>query len=208
MGYERQHEVVRDASLTFGHILKTNLPPRLAGKPVDCVYAPPDDAAIDAAAKDGKVLLSVLLFETPRSSNIQLAEEPIVREEDADGNIVEFKLGAPTMISPRYMITPCVKDPLEAQVVLGLIMQLFFDHPSFLPDDIQGESIHGEDHCPIHFDDRFRVNDQMALWQGLAPGKAFRASLVYSVDVRLDSARKKGVRRVMERILDYKKLQG
>jgi len=205
MGHDRQHEVVRDCSLTFAHILKTYLPPRLDQKPVECTFEAPSDAAVDAAAAEGKILISVILIDTALSA-IQQVEEPVIREEDDDGNIVEYRLGSPTMISPRYLITPFCKDPLEGQVVQGLIMQLFFDHPSFLPEDVQGVSIHGEARTPIHFDDKIRYHDQMAIWSGL--GKPFRASLVYAADVRLDSARKTGIRRVMERILDYKKIQG
>ncbi|MGH7296109.1 MAG: Pvc16 family protein, partial [Polyangiaceae bacterium] len=181
MGYERQHEVVRDCTLTFAHILRTYLPPRLDQKPVECIFDLPDPAQIDAVAAEGKVLVSIVLIETLRSSH-QKIEEPIVREEDTEGNIVEFRLGSPTMICPRYMITACCKDQLESQVVQGLIMQLFFDHPEFLPDDVQGESIHGEERAPIHFDDKFRYQDQIAVWQGF--GKPFRASLMYSVEVR------------------------
>jgi len=205
MGHERQHEVIRDCSLTFAYILKTHLPPRLEHKPVECVFEAPTDALIESSAAENKVLISIILIETTLSTT-QMTEQPVVREEDEEGNIVEYRLGSPTMVSPRYMITPFSKDPLEAQVVQGLIMQLFFDHPSFLPEDVQGQSIHGEDRAPIHFDNKITYHDQMALWSGL--GRPFRASLVYAVDVRLDSARKTGIRRVMERILDYKKIQG
>jgi len=205
MGYERQHEVIRDCSRTFAYILERHLPPRLEQKPVTCCFEAPSDALIESAAAEGKVLISVILLETTLATT-QITEQPVVREEDEEGNIVEFRLGSPTMVTPRYLITPFSKDPLEAQVVQGLIMQLFFDHPTFLPEDVQGESIHGEDRAPIHFDEKVRYHDQMALWSSL--GRPYKPSLVYAVDVRLDSARKIGIRRVMERILDYKKIQG
>jgi len=205
MGYERQHEVIRDVSRTFANILEKHLPARLEQKPVTCVFEAPSDALIESTAADGKVLISIILIETTLSTT-QMTEQPIIREEDEEGNIVEFRLGSPTNVSPRYLITPFSKDPLEGQVVQGLIMQLFFDHPTFLPEDIQGESIHGEDRPPIHFDEKVRYHDQMAIWSAL--GRPYKPSLVYAADVRLDSAKKIGIRRVMERILDYKKIQG
>ncbi len=206
MGQERQHEVVRDATLTFAHILKTYLPPRLDGKKVDVRFEPPTDEEVEKAAKDGRIILTVILMNVTRAQGRQVMDEPVVREEDEEGNIVEYRLGIPTYISPRYMITPWVKDPLEAQVVYGVIMQHFFDHPEFLPQDIQGVSIHGEDRCPINFDDKFNLDEQLKIWQALM--RPYRASLVYTTSLRLDSVKKTLVRRVKERILDYKKLQG
>jgi hypothetical protein len=205
MANDKQHEVVRDATLTFGHILKTYLPPRLGGRAVEVVYEAPDQKTVDEVAAQGKILLSMILIDTLRSTGGQTMEQPIVREEDDEGNLVEYRLGPPTYISPRYLVTCWAKDPLESQAIQGLVMQLLFDRPQFLPEDVQGVSIHGEERCPIDLDEQFKVEDQIKLWQAL--GKTFRPSLVYSLRVRMESAKRVAIRRVKERILDYKKVQ-
>lgn len=206
MGHGNEHEVVRDATLTLAHILKTHLSPRLGNKPVEVVFDMPDEKAIDAAAKAGKCVLSLYHMDTVRATHVQINEAPVVRDEDDDGNIVEYRLGIPTFVKPRYLITAWSKDPLEAQVVQGLIIQLFFDHTSFLQDDIQGESIHVDDPCPITYEDSVKLEDLLNIWQALQ--RPFRSSLVYSVAVKLASARRVAIRRVQERILDYKKVDG
>jgi hypothetical protein len=192
--------------LTFAHILKTHLPPRLDGKPVEVYYAPPSQEQLEKAWNEGRIPISVILLEVSRAAGRQIMEEPTVREEDEEGNIVEYRLGIPTYIAPRYLITPWCKDPLEDQVVHGAILQLFFDRPNFMPEDIQGIAIHGEERNEIYFNEQFNVDEQVRIWQMLQ--RPYRASVVYSTTVRMDSVKKTLIRRVKERILDYKKLQG
>ena len=46
----------------------------------------------------------------------------------------------------------------------------------------------------------------MKLWQVM--GYPYKPSVVYGVNLRMDSMRKTLVRRVKERVLDFKKLEG
>ncbi len=208
MRYERQHEVVRDASLTFAHILKTYIPPHLDKKQaVEVAFEVPDVKKIDKMKTEGKILLSLILIDTAKSTVQQSTEEPIVREEDPEtGDIYEYRLGAPTFIQPRYLVTPWSGDSLFDQIVQGLVMKIFFAKTMFLPEDIQGKSISPDANPQIIFDERFGLEKQMKLWQVM--GYPFKASIVYSVNLRIDSLNKVPVRRVKERILDYRKIEG
>lgn len=206
MARDKQHDVVRDATVTFANILKRHLPPKLENKPVEVLFEFPDEKTVEKADQEGKVLLSVVLVDTTRESGRQTMDEPIIREEDENGDIVEYKLGIPTFVKPRYLFTPWNKDPLFCQSVMGVIMQHFFDSPSVAPEDIAGASLDGEERPPVTFEEKFRVEDQIKLWQAM--GRPFRPSLVYTMSVRLDSTKKTVLRRVKERILDYRKLQG
>jgi hypothetical protein len=205
---ERQHEVIRDATLTFAHILQTQLPPLLDNKrtKVECVFEVPDAKRIEAARTAGHILMSVVLIDVNRSTIAQTTEQPIVREEDEDGNIVEYKMGAPTFIMPRYLVTPWSGDPLQDQVVIGLILKVFFTRSEFRPEDIQGQSIFGETGPMVMLVEQFNLERQMKFWQVL--GHPFRTSLVYGVNLCLESMQKSIVRRVKERVLDFKKLEG
>jgi hypothetical protein len=206
MGRNNQHEVVRDTSLTLAHILKTNLPAHLDNKPVDVVFDLPDEKTVDAAQKAGKLLLSVFLIDAQRSRDFQTNEQPVIREEDEEGNVVEFRLAPPTAIRPRYLITPWTKESLEGQVVQGLIMQLFFDHSNFLEEDLQGDSIAVDDRCAINLDESMKMDELLHVWQAMQ--RPFRPSLVYTVSAKLESGKRIAIRRVKERVLGYKKLEG
>ena len=205
---ERQHEVVRDATLTFAHILKQQLPPFLDEKQrvIECVFEIPDSKKVEKAHSEGKVLLSVILIDVNRSTIAQTSEQPIVREEDEQGNIVEYKMGSPTFIMPRYLVTPWTGDPLHDQVLVGLILKVFFARSQFQPEDIQGDSIYGESGPLVMLIEQFNLERQMKFWQVL--GHPYRPSLVYGVNLLMESMTKSIVRRVKERVLDFKKLEG
>lgn len=204
---ERQHEVVRDTSLTFAHILKVQLPPQLEKKnQIEIIFEVPDTKRIDRARSENKVLLSLILIDVGRSTLQQSTDTPIVREETDTGEIVEYKLGPPTFIEPRYMFTPWTTDPLFDQVVIGLLMKLFFTRTTFLPEDVQGQSITGEAKPMVRLVESFGLEKQMKLWQVM--GHPYRPSLVYGVTLRVDSMQRSMVRRVKERVLDFKKLEG
>ena len=206
MNPERQHELVRDATLTFAHMIKTYLPAKLENKPVEVVFKIPSQADIETAKKNGAALVSVIHVDTQKSTQVQSTFEPIVRKEDDSGGITEYRQAPPVFITPRYMITPWCDDPLLDQVMTGLLLQLFYDHTYFAPEDVRGNSIHTEDQPPISHDEKFKIDEQMRFWQ--ASGGTFRPSLVFTVTLRLDSPRLQPIRRVKERVLDYKKLEG
>jgi len=204
---ERQHEVVRDSSLTFAHILKVQLPPELEQKnQIDVVFDVPDVKKIEQSKGEGRVLVSVILIDVSRSSVQQTTDQPIVREETETGEIVEYKMGPPTFVMPRYMFTPWTTDALFDQVILGLVMKVFFTRTTFMPEDIQGRSIYGEQKPMVMLVESFGLEKQMKLWQVM--GHPYRPSVVYGVNVRMDSMQKTIVRRVKERVLDFKKLEG
>lgn len=205
---ERQQEVVRDASLTFAAILKNQIPPNLEKKQaVEVVFDVPDVKKVEKARGEGKVLVSVILIDVSRSTLHQTTEQPIVRDEDPEtGEIIEYKQGPPTFIMPRYLFTPWTGDALHDQLIMGLIMRIFFSRNEFLPEDIQGKSIHTDASPMIVLVEQFNIEKQMRLWQAM--GHPYRPSVVYGVNLRIDSMIRVMVRRVRERILDFKKLEG
>lgn len=146
MRRELQHEIVKDASLTFAHILKTELPKQLEKKPqVEVVFEIPDIKVVEKNRQAGKTLIAIVWIGIGRSTMQQRTEEPIVREEDANGDILEYKLGPPTFLMPSYLFVPFSAEPLQDQVVIGTIMRTFLARSSFLQEDIQGNSISATD---------------------------------------------------------------
>jgi len=207
MRHERQHEVVRDASLSLATVLKNILPERLEKKqPVEVIFDIPDAKRIDKMRSEGKILISVIFLTIGRSTLAHSSEQPIIREEDENGEILEYKLGVPTFLMATYLFTPWTGDPLQDQVVVGAIMRIFAERMRFQEEDLQGESIDIEQSPRIDLIESFTVDKQMQLWR--AWGQPYRAGVVYGVSLRMDSTSKTFVRRVKERVLDFKKLEG
>lgn len=207
MRRELQHEIVKDASLTFAHILKTELPKQLEKKPpVEVVFEIPDIKVVEKHRQAGKILIAIVWIGIGRSTMQQRTEEPIVREEDANGDIVEYKLGPPTFLMPSYLFVPFSAEPLQDQVLIGTIMRTFLARSSFLQEDIQGSSISATDSPMITAVESFNMEKQMTLWRSW--GQPYRPGVVYGVSLRVDSLNKTLVRRVKERVLDFKKLEG
>jgi hypothetical protein len=207
MQNDKGHLVVRDATLTFAHILKTYVPPLLEQtRPVDVMFELPDEKTLAKAKQEGRAILSCILIDVNKSSIVQTTQTPIVREEDEDGNVVELRMGPPHFVMPRYLITPWSGNPLVDQELIGLTIRIMVNRASFQPEDIQGSSIPGESKPMLLVVDTFDLNKQLQLWEQL--GAKYRPSVICAVNLRMESLTRNVMRRVKERILDYKKIEG
>ena len=79
--------------------------------------------AARAAKKKKLALVSVVLIDVKESTAIQSVNQPIVHEEDDDGNLVEVRLGSPTYLEIRLLVTPWLSSRLDGATVLGAIKQ-------------------------------------------------------------------------------------
>ncbi len=204
MRREKQYEIVRDCTLTFGHLLKVGLTPSLKEHKLDIAHDLPDEDMLKKVGKKEWVL-SVVHLDTQRAS-YQTTKEPVTREEDEEGNIVEYRLGTPTFISPRYLLTPWTGSSLDDQVLTGLFMQFLFDHNRVEPDDVQGHTIQSDEKPMIVLEEKFRLDEQFAWWA--AHGRLYKPSMLYSINLRMDSLKKVVIKRVKERVMDFRKMEG
>lgn len=207
MGRAKRHELLKDVCVTLGFVLARYLPKYLDGTKVEIVHDPPDEETLAKALKKKKsLLISVCPIDAKPSSRVQTSNQPIVHEEDDDGNLVEYRCGSPTFIEARFLVTPWTTGSLEAQVVLGTIMQHLNSYPEVLEEDIQGESVHIDDKPAFEQDTDFTVDEAIRLWGAFQ--RPFRPSLVYRVTVRMESVFRTAIRRVQERRNVYRKLEG
>lgn len=203
-----RHELLKDACLTLGHVIQTYVPKYLDGVNIEIAYDPPDDDLLATVAKKKKktIVISVLLIDATKSSAMQSANQPVVHEEDEDGNLVEYRCGPPTYLQMRFMVTPWLPSALDGHSALGAIMQHFNSYPEAAEEDIQGESIHQEDRPAFDLDTSFHTPDQIRMWEAFA--RPFRPSLIYKVTLRMDSVKRMAIRRVREKVNLYRKLEG
>lgn len=207
MPVEFPHEVIRDATLSLAHLLKARLPKELQKRrEVEVVFEPPEPQQVAEAKTGDKVLVSLLLIDVTRSTLRGVWDPPVAREEDADGNLVEYKPGITHFIMPRYLFTPWTGGALSDQEVLGCIIRLFFNYTALDPSDMHGKSIPTTNEASILEAPSFNVDSQMRFWQCL--GRPYRPSAAYSVHLGMTSMSKRTVKRVKERVLDFRKLEG
>lgn len=204
MSFKQQHELIKDCSLTLAHVFKKYLPDRLGTDKIEVVFDFPDPKKL-AARKAAGVLLGLVLLSVNESDTLRSNRQPLVREEDDDGNIVEFRAGTPTFVSPRYLVTVWDSDALECQVVLGAIMQHFFSYSQLAAADLQGNAMYGQ--APVNID-LIELDLDARLNIARSTGLPFRPSVAYETTLRMDSARRKAIKRVYEKVNVYRKLEG
>lgn len=205
MSKRKQHELIKDACLTLGGVIEKRVPPYLDGRALEVVYDPPEDARLQKAKKAGTVLVSVLQIDATRSKR-QSTNQPVITDEDEEGNLVEYRLGAPTFVQIRFLVTPWLESSLDGQVVSGAILQHFNSFPETDEKDIVGSSIHPDDRPVYDLDESMELDDIIRLWEAM--GKPYRSSLVYTTSLKMDSVKRTAIRRVREKVNLYRKLEG
>lgn len=123
----------------------------------------------------------------------------------------EFFRMPPLILTGRWLVTAWAPAP-EDQELLGATMRVLYDAVSLKPvdpaeiDEKTEDAIHWEDNLTLDLSQRLTLDEAKLICESL--GMPLRASVRYDISFRLDSERKTTVKRVKERIVDYKKLDG
>lgn len=209
MAKAKGHELFKDACLTLGHLIETRVPRYLGGDKLEVVYDPPEEDALQKALKKKKtVLVSVVFLDAKKSSQYQTTNQPIVHEEDEEGNLVEYRCGPPTVMEIRALVTPWVQSSLDGATVLGAISKHFASFSEAGEDEVRGESMSAEDRPAFDEDTTVPLDERIKLWGAMMPGRPFRPCLIYKCNLKMDSAKRTAIRRVREKVNLYRKLEG
>ena len=128
------------------------------------------------------------------------------RYEERGAKGQEFFRNAPLLLKARYLLTAWAHPP-DDQELLMLAARVFLDNPALEADGNGDEdAVHWEDGVSIEHVVKFNMEEAKTVVDGL--GIPLRPSVRYDVHFRLDSERKQPIKRVKERIVDYKKLDG
>ena len=115
----------------------------------------------------------------------------------------------PLLMVARYLVTAWAPAP-EDQELLAAAIRVLYDTVELKPTseepegDKNEDAVHWEDHPTLDLAQRFSLDEARITCESL--GIPLRPSVRYDVNFRLDSERKTVVKRVKERIVDYKKL--
>lgn len=118
----------------------------------------------------------------------------------------EYFREAPLVLVARYALTAWAPAPEDQELLLAA-MRILHDAPDLTPTkEGEEDAIHWEDHPLIELSTRFSLDEARLVAE--AQGMPLRPTVRYDITVRLDSERKTPIKRVKERIVDYKKLDG
>ncbi len=121
----------------------------------------------------------------------------------------EFFRMPPLLMVARYLLTAWAPPP-DDQELLAAAIRVLYDAVELKPEsdepdrDKNEDAVHWEDHPTLDLVQRFSLDEARITCEAL--GIPLRPSVRYDVNFRLDSERKTVVKRVKERIVDYKKL--
>ena len=156
-----------------------------------------DGAQFNNDDKTAKLKLTLLGVEYNYSK--KLASKIQQKEEDKDGNIIEFLVDPPVIIDLKYMITPYCNNKDDEYKLLGKIVKLIKDHGCL---DVEEYSWVSNNNKPIKIESisDMDFNKQMYVFNILKMD--YNPSLFYQITVGINSENREIFRRVKKRKID------
>jgi hypothetical protein len=190
-----QHRALRQITEAFARVLSEGLKECL-GKEVPVFFAYQGDA-------QKKPHLTLINYWNERVTD-RHPDRVLCKTEEGD----EFFRAPPLILNARYILTAWA-PPLDDQELYAAALRVLHDHTDLTPrsdepDEKSEDAVHWEDHPTIELSSRFTLDEARIVCDSL--GMPLRQCVRYDVSYRLDSERKSNVKRVRERIVDYKKL--
>jgi hypothetical protein len=144
-------------------------------------------------AEDNSVRLSIYLY--------RVVENPFLKNQTMTPIEGRRQQVVPLALDLCYLVTPLVGTPREQQIVLGKLMQVFFDRALIVGTDLSPGMAEADEEVrvvlnPVSLEETTRV------WQALE--MSYRLSVCYIVRVALvDSRRQRETTPVVERQGDF-----
>lgn len=192
-----QHRVLRQISEALARTLSSGLK-ECTGKDIPVHFAHQPDLK--------KPHVTAIHYWLERV-NDRHADRVLCRTPEGD----EFFRAPPLLLTGRWLITAWAPAP-EDQELLAASMRVLYDAVELQPsnpeepDEKTEDAVHWEDHVTLDVSQRLSLDEAKLICDAL--GMPLRASVRYDISFRLDSERKTSIKRVKERIVDYKKLDG
>jgi len=186
-----QYAVIKQISLILGRMLETSVSEAVGTRvPVAFEYTP------EARQGSGSLSLIFLGLER-RSGNLD-------REYEVEGGAERFR-NPPLLLRARYLVSAWARPP-EDQALLGATLRTFLDNPHLSAEGEEEERVIGYagvpsvDLAPVALDEHRELTQALGI--PMAP------SMSYWVDFRLQSGKVTPIKRVKERVIDFRKIDG
>ncbi len=186
----QQFEVIKATALCMGRMIETHVS-EAVGQPINVLYEYTPDA------RQGSGSVSIHFVGLVPGSNTEQ------REYEHNGGQERFR-APPMNFQARYMVCAWAKPP-EDQALLGAVMRTFLDHPvlDFEPDEEQ----------VVAYADSPSVNSRMLGLEehallATANQMPIAPAISYLVELRLRSQKVTAIKRVRERVVDFRNING
>jgi hypothetical protein len=126
------------------------------------------------------------------------------REYEAGAGGEQFR-ARPALMSSRYLVS-CWAAPPEDQALLGAVIRTFLDHPVLEFGSIEEEECIGYSGVPTITPESIELSEHKALADSY--GMPIAPSFTYWVDYRVQSGITTPIKRVLERVTDFRKIEG
>ncbi len=121
--------------------------------------------------------------------------DTLVSSYDKQGNVVEYYQDAPAYLFAHFIVSVWGNSPNEENLLLGLAVKTFLEHPILESETLKGDSFYPDDKINVYPNLQADFNDTLSFWRSL--NEELRPSVYYFVRFRIESERKSSeVRRV------------
>ncbi len=187
------YSVINDINNTLVHILWTNFEADNQINPgiINSSNQITLNSLADMEAVD---LLSLFLF--------RISENPFMKNQEMEKVNSTQLAYPPCTVDLYYMITPRTQNRTNDHILLGKIMQIFYDHGTLKGEDLQGNLAGSTEELRVVLSP-LSIEDMTQIWN-LFRDQSYMLSLCYQVTpVKIDSTREIEARRIVERDLGY-----
>ena len=152
----------------------------------------------NANVRKGKGSLTVIMVQIKtRAGNAD-------REYESGGGGEQFR-ARPALMSSRYLVS-CWAAPPEDQALLGAVVRTFLDHPGLELGSFEEEECIGYAGVPTITPEAISLSEHKMLADSY--GMPLAPSFTYWVDYRVQSGITTPIKRVLERVTDFRKIEG
>jgi hypothetical protein len=186
----QQFEVIKATTLCLGRMIETHVSEAI-GRKINVIYE------YSPEARRGAGSVSIHFIELKPGANTEQ------REYEHNGGQEQFR-APPMVFQARFLVSAWAKPP-EDQALLGAIMRTFLDHPML--------AFSGDEEQVVAYASEPSVNSRLL---GLeehsilanANQMPMAPSISYEVDLRLRSQKVTAIKRVRERVIDFRNIEG
>jgi len=152
----------------------------------------------EEGARDGNGALSVCFINIRRRPGDSDREYELTNEGEKFRN-------PPLLLRSQYLVSAWAKPPTD-QELLGAALRTFLDRPYLDARGMEEEAAIGYAGVPSVDMATLSVEEHRQIAGGF--GMPIAPSVLYSVDIRLQSGKSTPIKRVRERVIDYRKIEG
>lgn len=132
--------------------------------------------------------LSCYMYHVGFAPGYKERTDHLVTSYSKDGRVVEYYQDAPAYLHAQFILSVFGNTPSEENLLLGLVVKTFLEHPILHGDQLKGDSFFPDDKVNLFPNLQADFNDTLAFWRSLS--EEVRPSLFYYTKVRIESERR------------------